>query len=89
MDLVLRDQAEFEACLEALGSRPTYVIGVQAPLEVLEARERGRDDRGAGTAREQVGDPAYRRSYDLVLDTSTSSPAEGAAAIREFIGRRK
>jgi chloramphenicol 3-O phosphotransferase len=88
VDLVLRDRAEFEACLKALAGRPTYVIGVQAPLEVLEARERARDDRGAGTAREQIGDPAYRRRYDLVVDTSTCTPDEGAAAIRSFIGRQ-
>jgi chloramphenicol 3-O phosphotransferase len=89
VDLVLRDQVDFEACLKALASRPTYVIGVQAPLEVLEARESARDDRGAGVAREQVGDPAYRRRYDLVVDTSKCSPAEGAAAIRKYIGQRK
>ncbi len=88
VDLVLRDQAEFDACLKALASRPTYVIGVQAPLQVLDERERARDDRGAGIAREQIGDPAYRRRYDLVLDTSKCSPAEGAAAIRKFIGQR-
>jgi chloramphenicol 3-O phosphotransferase len=88
VDLVLRDQAELEACLKALGSRPTVVIGVGAPLEVLEARERGRDDRGAGTAREQFDDPAYRRPYDLVLDTSKSTAVEGAAAIRQLVAKR-
>jgi len=87
VDLVLRDQAEFEACLNALAGRPTYAIGVQAPLEVLEARERARGDRAAGIAREQIGDPAYRRRYDLVLDTSTCTPAEGAAAIRRFLAQ--
>jgi chloramphenicol 3-O phosphotransferase len=88
VDLVLRDQAEVEACLRALEGRLTYVIGVQAPLEVLEARERARDDRGAGITRGQVGDPAYRRRYDLVLDTSRCSPQEGAAEIRKFIAGR-
>jgi len=85
LDLVLRDPAEFEACLKALGDRPVCVVGVQAPIEVLEQRERARDDRGAGTARGQFGDPAYRRHYDLALDTSKCTPAEGAAAIRRFL----
>jgi chloramphenicol 3-O phosphotransferase len=89
VDLVLRDPGEFEACLNALSGRPAFVIGVQAPLEVLEARERARSDRGEGVARGQFEDPAYRRSYDLVVDTSKCTPAEGAFAIRRFIGQRK
>jgi chloramphenicol 3-O phosphotransferase len=89
VDLVLRDPGEFEACLKALGGRPTCVVGVQAPLAILEERERARADRGEGTAREQIDDPAYRRRYDLVVDTSKCTPAEGAAAIRRCIGQRK
>jgi len=85
LDLVLRDPAEFDACQKALGDRPTCVVGVRAPLEVLEQRERARDDRGAGTAKGQFGDAAYQRRYDLVLDTSTCTPAGGAAAIRRFL----
>lgn len=88
VDLVLRDEAEFQACLKAVSSRTTYLIGVTAPLEVLEARERLRDDRALGIAREQVADPVYQRKYDLVLDTSKVSPETGAAAIRELINER-
>ena len=86
VDLVLRDKAELDACLQVLSVRPVYLIGVSAPLQVLEERERGRDDRGAGMAREQFGHPAYSRAYDLVIDTSTCSPEEGAAIIRRLIG---
>jgi chloramphenicol 3-O phosphotransferase len=85
LDLVLRDHAEFEACLKALGGRPCCVVGVQAPLEVLEQRERARGDRDEGIARGQFGDAAYRRRYDLAIDTSKCTPAEGAAAIRRFL----
>lgn len=86
LDLVLRDEAELLACLQVLGARATYVIGVSAPLAVLEARERERPDRASGIAREQAADPAYQRSYDLKLDTSRITPEAGAAAIRELIG---
>ena len=89
LDLVLRDDREFEACLRAVAQRPTYVIGVWAPLAVLEARERTRDDRGAGMAREQFEHPAYKRTYDFSIDTSTHPPAEGAAAIRRFIAAQR
>src|SRR6478736_6137933 len=71
LHLVLRDEAELEAILQVIAGRPTYVIGVSAPLEVLEERERAREDRGAGMAREQAGHAAYARPYDLVIDTST------------------
>ncbi len=70
VDLVLRDEAELRDMLRVLESRPMYVVGVRAPLEVLEERERLREDRGAGMAREQSAHPAFGRDYDLVIDTS-------------------
>ncbi len=89
LDLVLRDEKELADCLSVLSRRPTYVVGVQAPLHVLEERERARDDRGVGMAREQVSHPAYKRAYDLTVDTSLCTPEEGAAAIRSLIGERR
>jgi chloramphenicol 3-O phosphotransferase len=88
LDLVLRDEAEFQACLEVLGRRPTYIIGVSAPLHVLEDRERARPDRASGIAREQAADPVYKREYDLILDTSKRTPEAGAAAVRKLVNER-
>jgi len=88
LDLVLRDEGELDACLQALSSRPTFVIGVWSPLDVLEERERIRGDRGIGMARQQFGHPAYGREYAMKLDTSTISPDEGARIIREFVQER-
>jgi len=85
LDLVLRDEAELQACLKVLGGRATYIIGVLAPLHVLEARERARPDRASGIAKEQVADPVYKREYDLMLDTSKTTPEAGAAAIRKLV----
>ncbi len=84
LDLVLRDEVEFQACLTALSARPTYLIGLFAPLSTLEARERERPDRASGIAREQVADPVYRRQYDLMVDTSKTNPEAAAAAIRKL-----
>lgn len=89
VDLVLRDETEIEATLRALASRPTYIIGISAPLHVLEVRERGREDRGPGMAREQVAHPAYGRPYDLAIDTSTCRPEEAAASIRGLVQERQ
>ncbi len=88
LDLVLRDEAELDACLKVLSPRPIYVIGVSAPLQVLEARERARPDRASGIAKEQAADPAYRRKYDLRLDTSSTTPEAAAAKVRELVRRQ-
>jgi chloramphenicol 3-O phosphotransferase len=85
LDLVLRDTAEFDACLRILSSRPTCVVRVWAPVSVLEGRERAREDRGIGMAREQFEHPAYDRAYDFDVNTSTCSPVQGAADIRRFM----
>jgi len=85
LDLVLRDTAEFDACLRILSPRRTHVVRVWAPLSVLEARERTREDRGVGMAREQFEHPAYKRTYDFEVDSSAGTPMEGAAAIRTFM----
>jgi chloramphenicol 3-O phosphotransferase len=85
VDLVLRDETELQDTLRVLSGRPTYLVGVQAPLDVLEERERLREGRASGMAREQMAHPAFRRNYDLVIDTSRQSPEQGAIAIRSFI----
>jgi chloramphenicol 3-O phosphotransferase len=88
LDLVLRDAPELDACLNVLRARPTYVVRIWAPLDILEQRERSRDDRGPGMAREQIDHPAYRRPYDLEVDTSLCTPEEAAATIRRFVEER-
>jgi chloramphenicol 3-O phosphotransferase len=87
LDLVLRDEDEFSACMSALAPRPVFVIGICCPLAVLEERERERPDRGEGMAREQFGHPAYDRAYAMKVDTSTVTPDEAARAIRAFVSR--
>ena len=85
VDLALRDPIELQDCLRVLSDRPMYLVAVRAPLEVLEERERGRDDRGAGMAREQFSNPAFSRDYDFVVDTSTHTAEAAAVAIRTFV----
>lgn len=85
VDLVLRDETELRETLGVLRGRPVYMVGVRAPLDVLEERERSRDDRATGMAREQSAHPAFDRAYDLVIDTARHSPEEGAAVIRALM----
>jgi chloramphenicol 3-O phosphotransferase len=85
VELVLRDETELRDTVRVLEKRPVYIVGVRAPLDVLEERERRREDRGNGMAREQSAHAAFGRDYDLVIDTSRHSPEEGAVAIRRFL----
>jgi chloramphenicol 3-O phosphotransferase len=59
------------------------LVGLFAPLDVLEARERARGDREIGLARWQYGRVHRDISYDLDVDTTTATPAECARLIRD------
>jgi chloramphenicol 3-O phosphotransferase len=57
-------------------------IGLFAPLEVLEVRERERGDRLIGLARWQYDRVHRDVAYDLEIDTTAGSPAECAERIK-------
>jgi chloramphenicol 3-O phosphotransferase len=63
-----------------------HVVGVFAPLDVLEARERARGDRLVGLARGQYDRVHQGKSYDLELDTSNSTAMECAELIKQKFG---
>jgi chloramphenicol 3-O phosphotransferase len=63
-----------------------HLVGLHAPLEVLEARERTRGDRLAGLARWQYDRVHRGKRYDLELDTSEATPMECAEAIKRRFG---
>ncbi|MEP9374485.1 AAA family ATPase [Mesorhizobium sp. KR1-2] len=60
-----------------------FIVGVFAPLEVLEAREREREDRLIGLARWQFDRVHRDMVYDLEVDTSAASPLECAELIKQ------
>ena len=62
------------------------LVGLFAPLEVLEARERQRGDREIGLARWQYGRVHQGVTYDLEVDTATAPPAACARLIRDAFG---
>lgn len=57
-------------------------VGVHAPLDVLETRERQRADRMLGLARWQFPRVHAGMRYDLEIDTSRLSPQEAALSIK-------
>jgi chloramphenicol 3-O-phosphotransferase len=54
------------------------MVGVRCPLAVLEQRESERKDRTLGQARAQFNRVHAHARYDLEIDTSLLTPAEGA-----------
>jgi chloramphenicol 3-O phosphotransferase len=58
-------------------------VGLFAPLDVLEARERERGDREIGLARWQYDRVHRGLTYDLTIDTATMTPLKSAKKIRD------
>lgn len=73
------EEAEYRALLAAHDFR---MVGLHAPLDVIEARERQRGDRNIGLARGMYDIVHANRVYDLELDTSRATPKEIARAIK-------
>ncbi|MDO8408533.1 MAG: hypothetical protein Q7S93_00495 [Phenylobacterium sp.] len=69
-----------------LGERQAQFVGLFAPLEVIEDRERARSDRMPGLARWQY--PRVHRGvvYDLCVDMADTRPAQAAAIIQNSLG---
>jgi chloramphenicol 3-O phosphotransferase len=83
-DVMLEDElAEYRSLLAGF---TLHVVGVFAPLDVLEARERARGDRLIGLARWQYDRVHRGKSYDLEIDTTTATPAECAERIKRAFG---
>ena len=62
------------------------LIGVVAPLDVLESRELDREDRLAGLARWQYDRVHRGLRYDFEVDTSRATPMECATLIKQAFG---
>jgi len=83
-DVLLEDElAEYTALLAGF---TFHLIGLHAPLDILEERERLRSDRLIGLARWQYDRVHQGKRYDLELDTSNATPMECAQAIKGRFG---
>ena len=80
-DVMLENERqEYEALLSGF---ETFFVGVFAPLDVLEARERQRGDRMIGLARWQYDRVHRGKKYDLEIDSGSLNPLECAALIKQ------
>ncbi|QEX20806.1 hypothetical protein FRZ61_07250 [Hypericibacter adhaerens] len=86
IDDVMIDQETKDAYAKALAGFEILRVGIHAPLELLEERERRRADRFPGTSRWQFGQVHRNMRYDLELDTSRMTAMECAEAIQRQFG---
>jgi chloramphenicol 3-O phosphotransferase len=86
IDDVLCDGGEMPEYRALLSDFQLDIVGIFAPLDVLEARERQRGDRMIGLARWQYGRVHRNIHYDLEVDTSKATPMECATLIRDRFG---
>lgn len=71
---------------DLLSAFEVFMVGVVAPLDVLEARKHGRGDRLIGLARWQFDRVHEGMTYDLIVDTSGATPMDCASKIKQRFG---
>ncbi len=81
VDDVLWDQKDFDAYRALLVEYDPKFVLLDAPLDIIESRERSRGDRVLGLARWQFDRVRQMRSYDLVVDTAKSDAVSCAKEI--------
>lgn len=77
------DAAEYA---EAFTGLMVHWVGVFAPLDVLEEREKARGDRDIGLSRWLAKHVHKGIAYDLKIDTTQSNPTECAEQIKRAFG---
>lgn len=83
VDDVMIGEGEAGEYRDLLAGHDLRFVGLFAPLDVLEARERARGDREIGLARWQFDRVHRGVTYDLEIDTQASTPQETARRIAE------
>jgi chloramphenicol 3-O phosphotransferase len=86
VDVVMTEARIAQEYRDLLRPFDLRLVGLFAPLDVLEARERARGDREVGLARWQYGRVHRGIAYDLEVDTAAAVPAECARLIRDTSG---
>ena len=81
VDDVMMGDGEADEYRRLLSSFDLRLVGLFAPLDVLERRERERGDREIGLARWQYDRVHRGVTYDLEIDTTKMTPVEVARAI--------
>ena len=82
VDDVIFGGAQAQQYRDVLSRHDTSFVGLFAPLDVLEDRERARGNRLVGLARWQFERVHRDMTYDLEIDTTRASPLQCAGTIK-------
>jgi chloramphenicol 3-O phosphotransferase len=85
VDYVMFKPVWLRDLVAALKGHKVYLIGLNAPLDVLEKREKDRGTSPIGHARSHYATVHEGFLYDLELDVANSTPMQSALKIKEFI----
>lgn len=85
IDHVITSERIFEHLKENLSSCHIRMVRITCPLPLLRKRELERGDRSPGSAEASAKYLFPKEGYDLVVDTSTKSPAENAVVILDSL----
>lgn len=80
IDYVMQNPKWIHEVAKSLDGTDVFFVGVTAPLEIIEEREKKRPDRRPGTARSQYAQ-MQKYQYDLIVDSSTMNPDAAADLI--------
>ncbi len=86
IDEVMLGRGEAMAYRDLLSAHDLRIVGLFAPLDVLERRERERGDREIGLARWQFDRVHRDVVYDLEIDATAATPMQSAGRICEAFG---
>jgi chloramphenicol 3-O phosphotransferase len=86
-DHVLSEPWRLTDCLAVLAGIDVVLVGVTCSPEELARRERERGDRQIGQAADQLDAVHAHGRYDLVCDSTSTSPEAIAMQIKEFLDR--
>ncbi|MEU0988397.1 AAA family ATPase [Streptomyces sp. NPDC005953] len=88
VDHVLSEPWRLWDCVGLFRPQDVVLVGVHCPLPELERREQARGDRPAGLAAHQFTRVHAHGLYDLEVDTGSTTPAECARRIKDFLPER-
>ncbi|HTR85221.1 MAG TPA: hypothetical protein VMI56_12140 [Reyranella sp.] len=86
-DQALHDERMAESCRKSFAGLDVFSVGVTCPLPILEARERERGDRVLGRSRGLVDVVHKFWTYDVEVDTGSTSPQQCAEAVIAALAR--
>jgi chloramphenicol 3-O phosphotransferase len=85
VDYILYDKAWLKDLVKVLKDFTVYFVGVDIPLDVLEAREKARATSPVGHARSHYDIVHSHNTYDIRVDTSKLTAEECAEKIKQYV----